>query len=137
MPISNENAGGARLKFSRGLSCSHWFVKQGSLRDHLWNPATREMEMKRLMTVTCAAFSLIAFAHAQSPDDYEEGIAAGQLGTALYNLANPDTPLPMPAADVSQDSKALQRAASTPNSAGPGINPAADADRKKIKPDAQ
>jgi hypothetical protein len=60
------------------------------------------MKMRRLLIVTCAAFSLTAFAHAQSPDDYEEGIAAGQLGTALYNRAHPDRPLPMPAADVPQ-----------------------------------
>jgi len=93
--------------------------------------------MKRLMTMTCAAFSLVTFAHAQSPDDYDEGIAAGQLGTALYNLANPDRALPMPAADVSQDSRGLQRAASTPNSTGSGINPVADTDRKKSKPYAQ
>jgi hypothetical protein len=99
--------------------------------------AAREMEMKRLMTMTCAAFSLVTFAHAQSPDDYDEGIAAGQLGTALYNLANPDRALPMPAADVSQDSRGLQRAASTPNSTGSGINPVADTDRKKSKPYAQ
>jgi hypothetical protein len=95
------------------------------------------MEMKRLMTVTCAAFSLTTLAHAQSPDDYDDGIAAGQLGTALYNLANPDRPLPMPAAGVSQDSKVLQRAASTPNSTGSGIKPVANADRKKAKPYAQ
>jgi len=99
--------------------------------------AAREMEMKRLMTMTCAAFSLVTFAHAQSPDDYDEGIAAGQLGTALYNLANPDRALPMPAADVSQDSRGLQRAASTPNSTGSGINPVADTDRKKSKLYAQ
>jgi hypothetical protein len=93
--------------------------------------------MRRLLIVTCAAFSLATFAHAQSPNDYDEGIAAGQLGTALYNLANPDRPLPTPAADVSQDSRVLQRAASTPNSTGSGINPVADTDRKKIKPYAQ
>ncbi|WP_158938107.1 hypothetical protein [Burkholderia sp. S171] len=93
--------------------------------------------MKRLLTMTCAAFSLVTFAHAQSPDDYDEGIAAGQLGTALYNRAHPDRPLPMPATDVSQDPKALPRAASTPNSTASGINPVAGADRKKTKPYAQ
>jgi hypothetical protein len=93
--------------------------------------------MKRLMTVTCAAFSLTALAHAQSPDDYEEGIAAGQLGTALYNLANPDKPMPMPAGDVSQDPKVVQRPASTLNSKGSAINPVADPEGKKIKPYAQ
>ncbi|MDB5833204.1 MAG: hypothetical protein JWR14_3034 [Caballeronia sp.] len=93
--------------------------------------------MKHLKTVTLAAFSLTAFAHAQSPDDYEEGVAAGQLGTALYNLANPNKPLPMPAANASQDSKVLQRAASTPNSTVSGIKPVADTDRKKTKPYAQ
>ena len=93
--------------------------------------------MKRLMTMTCAVFSLVTFAHAQSPNDYDEGIAAGQLGTALYNLANPDRPLPMPATDASQDSKVLPRAASTPNSTASGINPVADTDRKKTKPYAQ
>jgi hypothetical protein len=93
--------------------------------------------MKRLMTVTCAAFSLTALAHAQSPDDYEEGIAAGQLGTALYNLANPDKPVPMPAADVSQDSKIVQHPASSPNSTGSAINPGAGAERKEIKPYTQ
>jgi hypothetical protein len=95
------------------------------------------MEMKRLLTMTCAAFSLATFAHAQSPNDYEEGIAAGQLGTALYNRANPDRPLPMPATDVSPDSKVLPQAASTPNSTGSGINPVANTDRRKIKPYAQ
>ncbi|CAN7743758.1 hypothetical protein [Caballeronia sp. 15715] len=93
--------------------------------------------MKHLKTVTLAAFSLIAFAHAQSPDDYEEGVAAGQLGTALYNLANPNKPLPMPAADASQDSKDVQRAASTPSSSASVIKPVANTDRKKTKPYAQ
>jgi len=93
--------------------------------------------MKHLMTVTCAAFSLTVLAHAQSPDEYDDGIAAGQLGTALYNLTNPDRPLPMPAADASKASDVLKRPASAPNSTGSAINPVADVDRKKIKPYAQ
>jgi hypothetical protein len=93
--------------------------------------------MKRLVTVTFAAFFLTALAHAQTPDDYDEGIAAGQLGTALYNLANPDKSLPMPAADVLHDSSVAQHPASTSNSTGSAINPPADAESKKIKPYTQ
>jgi hypothetical protein len=93
--------------------------------------------MKHLKTVTLAAFSLTTFAHAQSPNDYEEGVAAGQLGTAIYNLAHPNQPLPMPAADTSQDSKASQQAASTPNTTLSVIKPVAGTDRKKAKPYAQ
>jgi len=87
--------------------------------------------MKLLTTATCAAFFLTALAHAQSPDEYDDGIAAGQLGTALYNLTNPNRPLPMPASDV------LQRPASAPNSTGSAAHPVADVDRKKTKPYAQ
>ena len=89
--------------------------------------------MKRLLTATCAAFCLTTFAHAQSPDDYDDGIAAGQLGTALYNLANPARPLPMPmpAGDVLRDPGVAQRPASATRST---IKPAAHADARHCAP---
>ena len=90
--------------------------------------------MKRLLTVTCAAFCLTTLAHAQSPDDYDDGIAAGQLGTALYNLANPARPLPMPAADVLQDSGVPRRPASAPRSTSSAIKPAARVEPRQCAP---
>jgi hypothetical protein len=90
--------------------------------------------MKRLLTVTCAAFFLTAPAHAQSPDEYDDGIAAGQLGTALYNLTNPARPLPMPAADVLQDPGVPQRPASAPRSTSSTIKPAAHVEPRQCAP---
>ena len=92
--------------------------------------------MKRLLTVTCAAFCLTAPAHAQSPDEYDDGIAAGQLGTALYNLTNPARPLPMPmpAGDVLQDSGVAPRPASAPRSTSSTIKPAAHVEPRQCAP---
>ena len=90
--------------------------------------------MKRLLAMTCAAFCLTAPAHAQSPDDYDDGIAAGQLGTALYNLANPARPLPMPAGEVLQDPGVPQRPASSPRATSSTIKPAAHVEPRYCAP---